>query len=182
MSTVPTECTDSIRSLAPLDGKRRALVAASGSVAVVKLPEIVRGLVDRGFYVDVVLTEAADSLLKSTYNGEVPAQTLEALRSQSTDGGGVPQVSVWRDEDEWRAFGEVGKDSVLHIDLAKRNWLMLVTPCCANTLAQVTPPPPISPRVHSLQQTGSLIASVCGSVRPGPLFQPAGQRDPCLVL
>lgn len=51
------------------------------------------------------------------------------------DADGTPRVCVWRDEDEWSDFTEVGSSSVLHVDLAKRNQLLLVAPLCAHTLA-----------------------------------------------
>ena len=46
-----------------------------------------------------------------------------------------PRLQIWRDEDEWANYKTVGSDEVLHVELAKRNQLLLVAPLCANTLA-----------------------------------------------
>ena len=46
-----------------------------------------------------------------------------------------PVLRIYRDADEWRDYTAVGADPVLHIELAKRNKLLLIAPLCANTLA-----------------------------------------------
>ncbi|KOO52742.1 phosphopantothenoylcysteine decarboxylase [Chrysochromulina tobinii] len=46
-----------------------------------------------------------------------------------------PSLRIFRDADEWRTFSIVGQDPVVHIELAKRNQLLLIAPLCANTLA-----------------------------------------------
>ena len=43
----------------PNDGKKRVCLAASGSVAAVKVPQLVEQLLETGAYVDLVLTRAA---------------------------------------------------------------------------------------------------------------------------
>lgn len=48
---------------------------------------------------------------------------------------GQPKLWLWRDEDEWSCYHVVGEDQVLHVELAKRNNLLLVAPLCANSLA-----------------------------------------------
>ena len=48
-----------------------------------------------------------------------------------------PRLQIWRDEDEWANYKTVGSDEVLHVELAKRNQLLLVAPLCANTLAAI---------------------------------------------
>jgi len=149
-------------------------LCVSGSVAAVKAPELARELLRRGVGVDLVVTEAAHSLLQSAYRGVRPWAQLEALiaatdatvptidanaansigaaaeanRSASAEWlpgwrrlpvgsrpASPPSLRVFRDADEWRAFSTVGSDSVLHIELAKRNRLLLIAPLCANTLA-----------------------------------------------
>ena len=60
---------------------KRVCIGAAGSVAVVKLPQIVQSLLDRGVYVDVILTDAAERLLRSRYNGQIPAEVLSELEA-----------------------------------------------------------------------------------------------------
>ena len=62
---------------------------------------------------------------------------------------GAPRLALWRDKDEWKDYSSVGSDPVVHVDLAKRNQLLLLAPLCANTLASV-----------ALGQCGSLLTSV----------------------
>ena len=45
-------------------------------------------------------------------------------------------LRIHRDADEWARYTAVGDDPVLHVELAKRNQLLLIAPLCANTLAQ----------------------------------------------
>eukprot|EP00962_Isochrysis_galbana_P035940 scaffold12353_cov119-Isochrysis_galbana.AAC.4 len=123
----------------------RVCLGVSGSVAAVKTPEICLALLQQGVCVDVVVTEAAVKLLSATYRGAQPWEQLTALAAQyapAGDGasddtvcGDRPTLRVYRDSDEWAAYGEVGTDPVLHVELAKRNSLLLIAPLCANTLA-----------------------------------------------
>ena len=50
------------RTVGDPDGKRRVALCASGSVASVKVPQIVQKLVDQGVHVDVLLTKAMQHL------------------------------------------------------------------------------------------------------------------------
>ena len=103
---------------------------------------------DAGAYVDLVLSRAAAFFQGVTYRGETPAARLARLEA-STDAEGTPRLCVWRDEDEWSDYSDVGSSSVLHIDLAKRNQLLLIAPLCANALASL-----------ALGLCGSLLTSV----------------------
>lgn len=133
----------------------------SGSVAAVKAPELTLAFLRHGVSVDLVVTEAAHSLLLSSYRGEQPWARLEAIAAATAPHGGVdandqgcggngggsgatpaaaataspPSLRIFRDADEWRTFSIVGQDPVMHIELAKRNQLLLIAPLCANTLA-----------------------------------------------
>ena len=130
------------------DGKPRICLGATGSVAAVKIPELVKLLLDAGAYVDLVLTRAAAFFLDVKYRDDTPGARLARLEA-STDAAGTPRLCVWRDEDEWSDYSDVGSSSVLHIDLAKRNQLLLIAPLCANALASI-----------SLGLCGSLLTSV----------------------
>ena len=52
------------------------------------------------------------------------------------DESGTKFVQTWTDEDEWNDYTRVG-DDVVHINLAKRNRVLLVAPLDANTLARL---------------------------------------------
>lgn len=121
-----------------------ALLAVSGSVAAVKAPELAAALLHRGVSVDLVLTESAHKLLQASYRGKKPWEALQALASAFAppDGGDMianvevqPSLRIHRDSDEWAGYTAVGTDTVLHVELAKRNKLLLIAPLCANTLA-----------------------------------------------
>ena len=94
----------------------RLLLAATGSVAAVKVPLLVSALVSAGVDVRLVVTKSACHFLD-----------LEQLTRQD--------VRILTDADEWtwRAMG----DPVLHIEL--RNWAdaMVIAPLDANTLAKL---------------------------------------------
>lgn len=138
-------------------------LGVSGSIAVVKTLEIVSGLLDHGVSVDVVVTESAYKLMQATYHGAQPWGRLLSLAAASQEhaaatttraathaslpaasisatGGGVladhaATLRIFRDIDEWSEYGAVGSDSVLHIEIAKRNQVLLLAPLCANMLA-----------------------------------------------
>ena len=91
---------------------------------------------------------------QATYRGGQPWEKLLALTTEyaercvtaaaagggaSSGGGEIPAMRMYRDSDEWAAYGAVGTDPVLHIELAKRNRLLLIAPLCANTLAAEQP-------------------------------------------
>ena len=92
----------------------KILVGATGSVAAVKIPDLVAGLTATGHSVRVVATQAA-----TYFFDPVP------FRSQLT-----------LDEDEWPGDRYARGDTVKHVEL--RNWadLFLIAPLDANTLAK----------------------------------------------
>ncbi|XP_062062427.1 phosphopantothenoylcysteine decarboxylase isoform X1 [Lepus europaeus] len=95
--------------------KFRVLVGVTGSVAALKLPLLVSGLLDvPGLEVAVVTTERA----KHFYSPQDVAATL------------------YSDADEWEMWKQ-RCDPVLHIDLRRWADLMLVAPLDANTLGKV---------------------------------------------
>ncbi|XP_001231999.1 phosphopantothenoylcysteine decarboxylase isoform X1 [Gallus gallus] len=95
--------------------KFHVLVGVTGSVAALKLPLLVSGLLEiPGLEVKVVTTERA----KHFYNPqEIP-------------------VTLYSDEDEWQLW-KGRSDPVLHIELRRWADLMLVAPLDANTLAKL---------------------------------------------
>lgn len=128
----------------------RVCLGVSGSVAAVKTPEIAAALLAAGADVDLVVTEAAYSLLQAHYRGEQPWAQLQALVASHPEpsppaeaasrkrsrASGTRTLRIYRDQDEWSGYSAVGSDAVLHVELAKRNQVLLIAPLCANLLAQ----------------------------------------------
>lgn len=96
--------------------KRKILVGCTGSVATIKLPQLVQKLSQRNAEVRVVVTEHAKHFYKEA---ELPAG-----------------CQVLSDTVEWAAWQGRG-DPVLHIDLAKWADLFLIAPLDANTLGKL---------------------------------------------
>ncbi|KAL4740155.1 flavoprotein [Aspergillus similis] len=110
------------------DGKLHILLAASGSVATIKLPNIAEALGRHSnVSIRIIVTKSAEKFLI----GQSPEQPpLERLRQ-------LPGVDgIYRDEDEWKKPWVRG-DPILHIELRKWAHLLLVAPLSANTMAKM---------------------------------------------
>lgn len=100
------------------------LIACTGSVATIKLPEIVtafRTSERPKFAIKIIVTNRAKHFLNA--NDERPDDLLN-------------DVEMLDDESEWSAWTKRG-DPVLHIDLTKWADVMVVAPLDANTLAKI---------------------------------------------
>ncbi|KAI9856643.1 MAG: hypothetical protein M1824_005340 [Vezdaea acicularis] len=109
-------------------GKKHILLAASGSVATIKILNIVRKLGEyRNTSIRLLLTEPARRFL----GGQSPEQvTLEELgRMTNVDG-------VHLDEDEWKLPWRRG-DPILHIELRRWADILVVAPLSANSMAKM---------------------------------------------
>lgn len=110
-------------------GKKHLLLAASGSVATIKLPLIISSLAHHpNLSIRVILTESATRFL----DGQSPEQpTVASLAS-------LPNVdAVYQDEDEW--IEPWKRDvKILHIELRRWAHLLAIVPMSANLLAKVT--------------------------------------------
>ena len=107
-------------AVAPLDpveplAGRRILVAGSGSIAAVKLPQLVSALVQRGAKVRCLLSPSAAELVSPT-----------ALASLS-------RHRCYLDADQWSHH----EPRPLHIELAEWPDLVLLVPLSASTLARL---------------------------------------------
>ncbi|KAI5308628.1 hypothetical protein KEM55_005263, partial [Ascosphaera atra] len=110
------------------DGKKHVLLAASGSVATIKLPNITAALSARGdVAIRIILTASARKFLLGQ-SAEQP--TLQSLREMQHVQG------IYVDEDEWRVPWTRGQH-ILHIELRRWAHVMLVAPLSANTLAKM---------------------------------------------
>jgi phosphopantothenoylcysteine decarboxylase len=112
------------------DGRKHLLLAASGSVATIKIPVIVAALAKyaSSLSIRIVLTESATHFL----GGQSPEQpTVDSLLH-------LPNVeAVYRDRDEWGPHPWRRGASILHIELRRWADMLVVAPLSANTLAKV---------------------------------------------
>lgn len=97
--------------------RHHVLLGVSGSVAAIKLPELVAALQAHGD-VRVVLTSAGKRLARTQCD---PAACAE---------------HVYDDETEWTAWQKVG-DQVLHIALREWADVLVIAPLSANTMAKL---------------------------------------------
>lgn len=111
------------------DGKVHLLLAASGSVATIKLPNIISSLKKHpNLSIRVILTKAAAQFLAGQ-SAEQP--TVESLAS-------APNVDgLYMDEDEW-VVPWVRNSTILHIELRRWSHLLAIVPMSANLLAKVS--------------------------------------------
>jgi len=108
----------STTSLSSTPDTTHILVAATGSVASVKIPLLVRSLLScDNVEVQVVVTKSGKKFFD-----------VAALRK---DG-----IKVWEDEDEWTYWHGMS-DPVLHIELRRWAHLLLIAPLSANTLSSL---------------------------------------------
>ncbi|KAI0538661.1 putative flavoprotein [Xylaria digitata] len=113
------------------DGKAHLLLACSGSVATIKLPNIIQAFSkypSSQLSIRVVLTSSATQFLAGQ-SKEQP--TVSALSS-------LPNVdAVYLDADEWKAPWVRG-GGILHIELRRWADLLVIAPLSANALAKIT--------------------------------------------
>ncbi|KAI1394359.1 flavoprotein, partial [Hypoxylon trugodes] len=116
------------------DGKVHLLLAASGSVATIKLPLIIESLAQRHesrsgkeLSIRVLLTPSATRFLAGQSHEQPNVSSL--LSMPCVDG-------VYEDADEWKEPWKRG-DSILHIELRRWADLLVIAPLSANTLAKI---------------------------------------------
>ena len=110
------------------DGKHHILLAASGSVATIKLPLIAQALAaNPNVSIRIVLTKSAEEFLQGQSDEQLKLKELP--RIAGVDG-------VYHDEDEWSKPWVRG-DSILHIELRRWAHVLLLAPLSANSLAKV---------------------------------------------
>lgn len=112
------------------DGKFHLLLAASGSVATIKLPNIVQGVAKshKNISMRIIITEAAINFLQGQSEEQPSLQQLAQL----------PNVdAIYRDADEWKQPWTRGAP-ILHIELRRWAHLLVVAPLSANTLGKIS--------------------------------------------
>jgi phosphopantothenoylcysteine decarboxylase len=110
------------------DRKFHLLLAATGSVATIKIPSILNALSTHPYLsIRLILSPSAKQFLKN----QAPEQpTLAALRQvKNVDG-------IYLDEEEWKNPWKRG-DGILHIELRRWADLMVIAPLSANSMAKI---------------------------------------------
>lgn len=114
------------------DGKYHVLLAATGSVATIKLPLIAKLLTKKGglstrLSIRILLSQSATNFLQAQ-SAEQPS--LSAL-------GAIAGVDgIYLDQDEW-AKPWIRNDAILHIELRRWAHVLVIAPLSANSLAKI---------------------------------------------
>jgi phosphopantothenoylcysteine decarboxylase len=123
-----TSATPFDSSLHINDNKFHILLAASGSVASIKIPNIINSLGKKPqVSIRLILTASAAKFLDGQ-SAEQP-NLNEIRKMQGVDG-------IYLDEDEW-AKPWVRGDKILHIELRRWGDVLVVAPLSANTMAKM---------------------------------------------
>ncbi|KAK5937797.1 hypothetical protein PMZ80_009926 [Knufia obscura] len=110
------------------DGKIHILLAASGSVATIKLPLIAKSLANHSnVSIRIMVTESAKNFLQG--QAEEQPSLKELSRAENIDG-------IYFDEDEWSKPWVRG-DKILHIELRRWAHVLVIAPLSANTMAKM---------------------------------------------
>lgn len=113
------------------DNKFHVLLAASGSVATIKIPNIVQYLTKAfpagQLSIRLIFTQSAAQFLQGQADEQPSVATI--AQTDTIDG-------VYFDEDEWAIPWTRGA-KILHIELRRWADVMVVAPLSANTLAKV---------------------------------------------
>jgi phosphopantothenoylcysteine decarboxylase len=110
------------------DQKHHILLAASGSVATIKLPLIAQALAQhQNVSIRVILTSSATEFLQGQSAEQPQLESIEQL----------PNVeAIYLNKDEW-AKPWVRGDKILHIELRRWAHALLIAPLSANSLAKM---------------------------------------------
>lgn len=126
-----------------IESKKRNLnciIGLTGSVATIKLDELISGLVTKFIKINICIIPTKNSLNFVQdfirYNQKYPLlqdrhKLLKNCESQE------PLIFSFTDEDEWSSWSK-RNDPVLHIELRKWADLFLIAPLGANTLAKIS--------------------------------------------
>lgn len=111
------------------DGKKHLLLAASGSVATIKLPLIVNTLSRHGnLSIRIIVTKSAENFLAGQSSEQPVLQALSNV--DNVDG-------IHTDEDEWDKPWVRGA-GILHIELRRWADILVIAPLSANSMAKMT--------------------------------------------
>ena len=121
-----------------LNKKHNVLIGVTGSVATIKIEEIISRLREALSNVNICLVATKNANHFAQVDKFIDKKDLQgklALIKQSDQNGGNFLTS-FSDEDEWSAWSQRG-DPVLHIELRKWADLFLIAPLDANSMAKL---------------------------------------------
>ncbi|KAI9598056.1 putative phosphopantothenoylcysteine decarboxylase [Syncephalis fuscata] len=98
----------------------RILIGVTGSVATIKLPLLIRQLMEQ-----------------APKNQQVDIRVVPTKHAEHFFNKNDIKVPIYRDEEEWSSWSSVA-DDVLHIELRKWADIMVIAPLDANTLAKLS--------------------------------------------
>lgn len=111
------------------DGKKHLLLAASGSVATIKIPNIVEALSrHENLSICLIFTKSAANFLAGQSAEQPRIEDLRRFKNVQR---------IFFDEDEW-AHPWTRGSPILHIELRRWASLLVIAPLSANTLAKIT--------------------------------------------
>lgn len=127
ISFIGTNPADAVAAVID-DGRTHLLLAASGSVATIKLPLMISALRHHtNLSIRVILTKSASYFLQGQ---SVEQPTIASIAE-------LPNVdAVYQDEDEMTESWVRGA-GILHINLRKWAHILVIAPLSANTLAKI---------------------------------------------
>ena len=110
------------------DDKIHILLCATGSVATIKIPNIIKALTKyTNVSIRLVFTASATNFLRGQSAEQPSLEEIEAL----------PNVEgIYFDEDEWRDPWVRG-NKILHIELRRWADMMVIAPLSADTMAKI---------------------------------------------
>lgn len=111
------------------DNKIHLLLCATGSVATIKIPNMIDALSKySNMSIRLIFTSSATNFLRGQSSEQPSLQDIKAF--PNVDG-------IYFDEDEWKDLWVRG-NKILHIELRRWADLMVVAPLSADTMAKIT--------------------------------------------
>eukprot|EP00111_Clytia_hemisphaerica_P008890 TCONS_00025970-protein len=116
--------TETRKSMEKIGCEFNLLLAATGSVATIKIPLLVKKLKEKfgKISIKLILTKNAEFFIKPEEK-----EDMESLCG----------CQIYRDEDEWSSWKKIG-DPILHVDLMKWADVLCIAPLDANTMAKLS--------------------------------------------
>ncbi|MCJ1283897.1 hypothetical protein MMC26_003228 [Xylographa opegraphella] len=128
MTTTQSTLPAFLASAHASDGKKHLLLAASGSVATIKIPLILHTLSNHpALSIRLILTSSASRFLAGQSAEQPAVSSFLSIRNLD---------SIHHDEDEWSPAWTRGAP-ILHIELRRWADLLVIAPLDANTLAKM---------------------------------------------
>ena len=111
------------------DEKIHVLLCATGSVATIKIPNIINALAKHAnVVIRLIFTTSAKNFLQGQSEEQPSLMSIETL----------PNVEgIYFDEDEWKEPWKRG-NKILHIELRRWADIMVIAPLSANEMAKIT--------------------------------------------